>query len=60
MSKEPSDEAKNATIDRADFDAALKKLIQAKPTSTDAISRKVKLRGRARSSSISAKRLDPR
>jgi hypothetical protein len=45
---EISDAAKNATIDRKDFDAALQKMLALKPLPTKAVSRKIALKGRAR------------
>ena len=47
-SAEPSDAAQNATIDRKDFDEALKKMLAVKPLPTKAVSQKIKLKGRAR------------
>jgi hypothetical protein len=67
-SDEISDAAKNATIDRAEFDATMKKLLEAKRPITKAeIARKVKAFGATRPSradvrgpSHVGKRSDPR
>ncbi len=68
MSNEVSETAKNATIDRAKFDATMKKLLEAKRPITKAeIARKVKVfgithpsRADVRGPSRVGKRSDPR
>ncbi len=46
-SNEVSDDAKNATIDRAQFDAVMKRLVNAKPITRDQVAAKIKREGRA-------------
>jgi hypothetical protein len=47
-SREPSDEANNATIDRAEFDSVMQKLLRSKrPITKQEIAERIKLRGRS-------------
>jgi hypothetical protein len=56
-----SDNAKNATIEREEFNALIGKLLTAKPITKAEISRKVKRQGHSRPSpSSSGKRSDQR
>jgi hypothetical protein len=56
--KKLSDEATNATIDRTEFDAVMKKLIGSKPITKEQIAAKVRREGRDFSSV--ARRSDPK
>lgn len=51
-STEVSADAKNATIDRAEFDAVMKKLVNAKPITRDQVAQKIKREGRAASHAV--------
>jgi hypothetical protein len=51
-----SDNAKNATIDRAAFDALLGKLLHAKPITKAEIALKVKMQGHSRPSPSSGEK----
>jgi hypothetical protein len=49
---ELSDDAKNATIDRSEFDAVMKKLVNAKPITREQVAAKIKGEGRAASHAV--------